>query len=341
MLLPLRAAPGRTGLAVAVATCFACSHPPPTHGDAIDAARDATRDARDSSNADGADAQPDIFIAHDRILLSATTQVPRGEERYQCEVFRWQRDGGIAIGAISPQMGPGVHHANVYWESGPDGPVDPVTGCPADRAWHPLYTSGIGTQDLRFPPETAFPMADGVRFVLEVHYVNTTAAPLDTGASITLELRPDDEPFIPIGVMGIGDTSVVLPPHQQTTLRGDCSDHETLENVFHAFPHMHRLGTSIHTVVDGVPLVGVDRWTTTDQPFVPIDPPVTIASDQVISTTCVYNNTTDGTVWLGGLSTDEMCFVTLYYWPATRDNGTYCQDPVDAGAPDAASDSGI
>jgi hypothetical protein len=44
-------------------------------------------------------------------------------------VFDWHRDGGIVISAISPHIGAAIHHADVYWETGPDGPLDPVTGC--------------------------------------------------------------------------------------------------------------------------------------------------------------------------------------------------------------------
>jgi hypothetical protein len=84
---------------------------------------------------------------------------------------------------------------------------------------------------------------------------------------------------------------------------------------------MHQLGSGLNVSAGDAKLVDVPTWNFGDQTMVTIEPLASIPANAPISTNCAFNNTTSSTVHFGLHTSDEMCMVVLYYWPA-KETGT-------------------
>jgi hypothetical protein len=78
---------------------------------------------------------------------------------------------------------------------------------------------------------------------------------------------------------------------------------------------MHQLGTHMRVSVDGQTLHD-EPYSFDDQRHFPLSPSVPLSPGQQVIVECDYDNTTDGFVTWGDSSTQEMCFASLYVYPA-------------------------
>jgi hypothetical protein len=89
-------------------------------------------------------------------------------------------------------------------------------------------------------------------------------------------------------------------------------------NIFAAWPHMHKTGTRMSTVItraNGTQEVLIDK------PFnfasqVSYPTPAVIAPGDSLQTTCYYDNPGTGSISFGPSTTQEMCYDFLYAYPA-------------------------
>jgi hypothetical protein len=213
-----------------------------------------------------------------------------------------------------------LHHVTLLQSdvavSGTPGPCSPA----AMTTWRSLYGWAPGAQGLELPPEAGLPEGPDVHLVVQMHFVNPNhIAVTDTSGfdlCTTEQLRANDA-----DVMAFGTTEITIPA--RGSLAVDCTvpvpaDGATT-HLFAAFPHMHRLGTSLVTTVrpggtgDPVDIGSAAHWDYSNQSWLPVD--YTLRPGDVVESKCSWNNPTDHGVGYGPTSDDEMCFSYVMYYP--------------------------
>jgi hypothetical protein len=226
-----------------------------------------------------------------------------------------------------------LHHWLLYSESAArqDGEIEPcslsgVTGFLCGQASTRALITGWapGRGDFRLPPDVGLELpAPGALLAVEVHYYNSTSAPAQdqTGVEVcvTSKFRPNTA-----SVTWLGTHQINLPPHAEATASGTCKPLRKGMNasdpihVLYSWPHMHKLGTQLKTVVTRA-AGGSDVLY--DGPFnfnfqVLYDTPLKLMPGDTLTTSCVFNNTGDGPVTFGQSTDQEMCYNFTYAWPA-------------------------
>jgi hypothetical protein len=185
-----------------------------------------------------------------------------------------------------------------------------------------LYGWAPGGTDFEMPKEAGMPLDPTTHYFVQVHYNNLQGLTGEMDASgfdlcSTTEARPNAA-----DVVAFGTVNFDLPP-DATTARDCTYTWPTAAGQVHAiaaFPHMHKLGTSIWTKQNpsaaAVDLDKNDPWDFNNQPFIPIT--ATLNPGDTIETRCAWNNNTPNDVKFGETTEDEMCFsFTMYYPRAT------------------------
>lgn len=285
------------------------------------------------------DAQPELGEDEDCVELRAhgvqepgddsPFEVPVGES-YMCFHFASPWPDAVQGVRHEPRTeGPVEHHHLLY-----DVPAGPADGSfQACSGSHPNATLIPGWEpdlpEFMIPDDIGFAVPYGSErmFTLEIHYINTSDAPvLDrSGVRIcaTHTPRPNTASVTWLGTENIGGLFGVAPG-QVTTVSGACTPGrkglgptDTI-HVLGSLPHMHKLGTRMTTVVHRAN--GEDA-TLLDAPFDSGDPrgyptPFELQPGDTLETKCTYDNTTDFPVPFGPLSTQEMCFNFVIAYPA-------------------------
>jgi hypothetical protein len=249
--------------------------------------------------------------------------VSRAPDRqfYQCFLFKapWGADTVQSV-----RFRPIVDDARVveHWilygldsAAGPDGQVG------ASACWTGNYLQGWapGATETPLPADVGLQMPQGASayLALEVHYNNTANYPDALDASgvelcVTKKLRPHTA-----AVQWLGSTNISLPPGAPSTVTGTCDPAMTQPvNIIAVHPHLQRVGVHARLVLNRA---GGARETLHDAPFRFVDqktyPVQAVVRDgDTLTTTCVYDNRTGGTVTFGANAENEACynFVTAY-----------------------------
>jgi hypothetical protein len=288
----------------------------------IQAGRPAS-DAACSTNVDaGAPQAQPLSCAPDVHLAPAAAWTMNAPEQYVCYGVDVPTTSKRHAVVIAPRIDNAriVHHILVFQaDASVDGHPTPCDAFgSSDRRM--VYAWAPGGKALELPPQAGIPLEGTTHFVVQVHYNNAVglASPTDqSGADFctTDQLRPNDA-----DVLAFGTESITIPP--KGTLDETCTvSIPTLPELhtFAAFPHMHKLGTTIATTLHpaggGAPLdLGQETaWDFNDQPWLPVD--AVVRPGDSVATRCAWKNTTDATVKFGETTEDEMCFSFTMYYP--------------------------
>jgi len=248
---------------------------------------------------------------------------------YECFTFRspfGATTQGIAYAPIIDDTRV-VHHWILYRTATaqPDGAVGPCN-MPGDAVfvagWAP------GGQNFVMPDDIGLEMPGPTdSLILQIHYYNLAAYTDADDASGVAFCTTETPRANEAGVFTLGDIFLDIPPRSTDHVeQGTCPSWATSllpqpVSIIGSFPHMHRLGTRLSTVIQrgGDParsetLVQVDHWDFNSQAFYGVDPPILINPRDSIVTTCTYDNPTDVAVHFGERTEDEMClnFVMVY-----------------------------
>ncbi len=195
-----------------------------------------------------------------------------------------------------------------------------------------LYGWAPGGVPFELPAEAGMPMDATSHYYVQVHYNNLDALVGETDSSgfdlcSTTEDRPNAADIVAFGTIQID-----LPPAATTAT--DCSytwpEAAGTVKAIAAFPHMHKLGTSIWTKQNpsgaAVDLGKNDPWNFNNQPFLPVA--ATLQPGDVIETRCEWNNNTPNDVKFGEYTEDEMCFSFTMYYPRATSFKSWLQPSV-------------
>jgi hypothetical protein len=207
------------------------------------------------------------------------------------------------------------------------------SGMPAGSQY--LYAWAPGQSALEFP-SGGLRIAPGDRYIVQIHYNNGQhLAGVSDTSGVRLYVGPIDGPEY--GLVALGPLSFSLPPHATTAASSRCT-FTSDATILAGLPHMHLLGSRFTETIarGGGPgsesLISLSGWTFGTQLFYAM--PTTIHAGDVVTTTCTYDNTRDGTVSSGENTTDEMCFDFLYATPPPTQR--YCDEGTNAHPTDVA-----
>ena len=217
-----------------------------------------------------------------------------------------------------------LHHVTLLQSDVAVSPVPSACSPEAMTVWRPLYGWAPGTAALELPAAAGFPEDASTHFVVQLHFANPSHTPVSDTSGFDLcttdQLRPSDA-----DIMAFGTMEITVPA--RGSLTKDCSVPVPKDGVtthlFAAFPHMHKLGASIRSVVhpagggNAITDLGtVKSWDLGNQSWLPLD--YTLRPGDVIESKCSWNNPTDHGVGYGPTADDEMCFSYVMYFPKIR-----------------------
>lgn len=228
---------------------------------------------------------------------------PGGEKTSDIQLETLTTD--VVIGGIRPLAPVGTHHTLLF------------RGASGTNA---IYASGVGTNELMFPPGKAMRITAGTLIGLQLHIFNQTDGMLAGTSGI--EILPVDPATVTdeVDMFLPGPQNLNLPPNVPTTQSGTCTVKSSYK-LFALFPHMHQLGTHMKTTLT---IGGTDR-VINDAPYdfehqaVLSFEPIQVNAGDKITSTCTWMNTTGQTVTYGESSTTEMCYSILYRFPKGTD----------------------
>ena len=244
---------------------------------------------------------PDAAVTDNwKPLISKTwTLAPGGENTSDLQIST--TDHAMVIGGIRPLAPQGTHHTVLFRG---------LTGT------NIIYASGVGTNELMFPPGKGMKLAAGESLGLQLHVFNTSDQSI-TGTS-GIEILEVDAATVTdeVDVFLPGPKNLSIAPNTSTTQSGTCTVTKPY-TLFALFPHMHQLGshfkTTIHT--GGADKVIHDATYNFEHQEVISLQPIQMAVGDTITTECTWTNTRSTTVTYGESSTTEMCYSILYRFP--------------------------
>ena len=272
-------------------------------------------------------AGPTIACNADIHLQAASAfEMPQNEsDLYVCYGVDIAADGRKNVVGFVPHVDNKsiVHHILLYQSDDAVSPVPtPCSGSVNVTGKKLIYGWAPGGMPFEMPPEAGFPLDATTHYYVQIHYNNIQGLSGETDSSgfdlcSTTEDRPNEADMVAFGTIDIS-----LPPNESTSR--DCTyEWPQAAGEVHAiaaFPHMHKLGTSIASVQNpastAVDLGRNAPWDFNNQPFLPIA--ATIEPGDTIETRCDWTNTTASPVSFGEYTEDEMCFSFTMYYPRAK-----------------------
>jgi hypothetical protein len=270
--------------------------------------------------------------------------IPPGADEEWCEYRRLPNRREMEAQAFELRMPAGAHHFVLWAYNGsvtddaqfPDDPVK-VPGCtgigPRD-SFMPVNLLGMQTPNgrVRFPEGIAVRLKPRQQVWLNPHMKNFTGEDLHARVVFNItparkgSVRHHAESFVVGNIVGID-----VPAGGRQTLVSEWTAPADL-NVIQVSSHQHRLGTYVSASLeqpDGSFAQIFENfdwehprelWTHTTAPWKDLAPPVLrVTRGQRMRFTCRWHNTDPHPVRFGVETTDEMCFVTGYFY---RDDET-------------------
>lgn len=256
--------------------------------------------------------------------------VPQGYENTQCVIKRLGNPAPIRVNQVHNVISSSSHHMIVYRTTDTEEQTTPFdctpffdTLDPAKGA--PLVVTQKYDDVLQLPPGVAFSLDANQMIRIELHYLNTTSAPVDVSATATFHTIPDAEFQNEADFLFIGNPDIDIPPNSSWTLGPTwfpVPSEFAGSKVFGITGHTHHFGTNV-TIAVAPGEAGPDQsvydvpgWQWDEPATVMHDPPFEIPSGGGFRFTCEWNNTSSQNVGFGESANAEMCFFWAYYYPS-------------------------
>lgn len=267
---------------------------------------------------------PDITVGPYEEVLICYYGVYEGEE--------------VGVTYMAPLSVPGFTHHNqlkaVYDDSIAPGTLQ---ACPEINNGMPVYAPlfesvGIpiegGTAPkadengvfnwINFPDGIAFRLKPGQRWVMDLHYVNTTGDTLIVNAAVNIGTVDPVEVDQWAGAVQFDAGTLDIPPNQESTVDFVCDFQQDL-NILSLMGHMHDAGTSY--TIDWVHPEGenrvyeVNNWSSAYREYPKIDSwdkdAFPVKTGEGLRTRCSWNNTSDEAL----AYPHEMCTSVVVMYP--------------------------
>ena len=241
-----------------------------------------------------------------------------GEEVLYCEylpadgVERWVR-------RFSAEMSEGSHHLLAYRIDESVGrPELGLTSC--TNLEQPPGFDGLlpGSKqrdtNFEFPEGVAMKLGANHGVYFQMHYVNTTSAPLTARVRWTAEATPAADVKETAGLLFYSNTSLNIPPLQKSSSSMTCKSPRDM-HIVTATGHMHKHGISFDADLAGDVFYHTDSWEEPSNRVFQV-PGYDVKAGADITWTCGYDNDTSGELHFGGTAADEMCIFVGTFYPS-------------------------
>ncbi len=245
-----------------------------------------------------------------RRFVSGDLEIPGYADSMLCTFGTWTGGNLGVVSFRSQQSSPMGHHAmfmraNAGSDNQPipdDGTVIACDDWPLDNLFQSTGEAndgGISPTGTALPDGMAMKLADGTRWAIQSHYVNTGADPVTAIDTVLLGVVEPSQVTTWAAVYSLNNVGFNLPPGQAQTSFPCSFDHEFY--VMSLMGHMHEYGTSIKVEL-GVgneieTIYEIAEWKAEyrDQPVVTTWLPgeFLVPAETVITTSCAWNNITD------------------------------------------------
>ena len=262
--------------------------------------------------------------------------VQPGQENTQCVQARLTNAAPIKVHQMHNVLGPGSHHLIVYKDDMTTAeqttPFDcePFTGAlnPSGMV-APIMITQRADDPLYLPPGVAYTMAANQMMRVEMHFINSTDAPIEAMATVELYAAPEDSIQHEANILFIGSPDIDIAPGATVTLQQYFTPSRAqldLDNAkfFAITGHTHQYGTDMQVAIaettGGARTMGSQpadfKW---DEPETQTPRPefqVPTGNQAGFDFKCSYTNTSNQQVGFGESANDEMCFFWAYYYPS-------------------------
>jgi len=247
-------------------------------------------------------------------------------EIQECHVFKLDNADPVEIDRITVQFAAGSHHVHIYRSDTPepDGVADCWQGIDWLR-WHLVL--GVQTEqiDWKLPSGLTVPLDAHQQLLVQVHWLNTTDAPIDGKIDISMHTTMNSDAHV--GVMFGINKQTAMQPHEHKVLRQWCAMPDGAQ-VLAMMGHYHGLGQAFTVNVraqDAPP--GDQIYDALDDQtfrFKLFDPAYSLPSGDGLEFECDFFNSRDWPItWSSDTKTGEHCNMVAYYYPAI-DISTFC-----------------
>lgn len=253
--------------------------------------------------------------------------IPSGEEAVKCVVVDLGNEESVIVRRFRTELAEGSHHMIVYTTTLPPNSV-PYKCQSFGVGGSAIFIAQQAKSELTFPTDAGgvpvgLALEPHQSLVMEMHYINATAAPLDVKGTVEMDVLPASANVIKAGFSFYGNLNIpTIPAHGEADTGVVMQPVTPGTKVFALTTHQHRLGTRMQvwysTDVNDLSTQVADSTSWSDPPLVTFDPPLEFPADGAKSFAydCHWKNPTDNDVFAGLSANDEMCFFWSYFYPA-------------------------
>lgn len=252
-------------------------------------------------------------------------------ESWDCAVYDIPIEELQNVNSVEYLNNPGTHHVTLStlgFNSG--GALEPgmydctelyTQGDVMETAIMVWGNQGEGEGTMTLPEGIVAPLPPNMTLIHELHYVNTTAEPVDLYSYVNAWTIPEGQ--VDAGIWGgsVRDEHINIPASGEHSEWSRCVFNRDVEVLFLA-SHTHELGVNFEIrPFDGTEVGDVfyanDDWH--DPKIVQYDPPMTIPEGEGFEFTCTWDNTRGEEINYGLTSLDEMCNMAVVFTPMDMD----------------------
>ena len=263
--------------------------------------------------------------------------VPPGMEDTQCVNLRLSNTAAIKVHQMRNLLSSGSHHLIIYKNDDPE-TVETTTpvGCtPFAGALNlkglaaPVMITQRAEDALTLPEGVAYTFAPNQMIRIEMHFINSTDAPLEVSATSEFYAVPDSEIDHEANILFIGTPDINIPAGATMDIQRYFTPSRAQLDLsgarfFAITGHTHHHGLNV-TVSTSTSTGGARTSVYAPTPFEWSEPETTVHRPEFTMPTglqsgfdikCSYKNTSNQTVSFGESANDEMCFFWAYYYPS-------------------------
>jgi Copper type II ascorbate-dependent monooxygenase, C-terminal domain len=268
--------------------------------------------------------------------ISTELDVTAGTETFMCQLVTFPQGGYVTYQAHD--FTPGSHHFLLYTTD-----LDAIP--PGESGVHDCGEAGGAIQShirgvfygaqsphrtFTFPPGVGLPVTKGQVLLLQVHYLNPTAATLHVSVNA----------YFGVDEVGTGITTeasnlfwydpfIDVPAGQRALARMRCPVPNDI-TLLYAASHYHKRGVGYGAYLDVTPdqVAAKPFYTSTNwEDPEPLAQPVQVAAGSRIRFECDYDNTAGTSDFFQGQSalTNEMCVFAATYYPKMPGDTDFCR----------------
>jgi hypothetical protein len=262
------------------------------------------------------------------------TQGPNTEIQ-DCHIFKLDNADPLEIERIRIKFPPGSHHVHMYRSETPE--PDSVADCWSGidwTHWHLVLGAQTQAMDWKLPEGLTVPLDAHQQLLVQVHWLNTTEAPIDGKVDITFHTTERSDAHV--GVMFGINKQTAMEAHERKTIAQWCPMPEG-SKLLAIMGHYHGLGqryqvsarpenveseSGLRPVVDSGDVIYQALGEQTFQ-FKPYEPPYQLKPGDGLEFQCEYFNYRNHPIsWGADVENQEHCNLSAYYYPA--DGSSFC-----------------